>query len=158
MKEIQLTKGKVALVDDEDYEGLSRFKWCAQKSRNTYYAVRNSSRDTNGKGHKIRMHRVIMDTPDGMLTDHIDGNGLNNQRSNLRICTMAENQQNQGKQQHNTSGFKGVSFHTHTKKWRACISVAGKQHYLGYFTTKEEAYEAYCKACIELHGGFARTM
>lgn len=94
MKTIPLTQGKVALVDDEDYEELSRFKWCATKNRRgKFYAVRGGPR-AGGGSPTVQMHVVIAGTPAGMDTDHIDGDSLNNQRSNLRICTRAENLSN----------------------------------------------------------------
>lgn len=155
MKEIPLTQGKVALVDDEYYEELMEFKWYALMEGGTFYARRHSVTDEQGKRHTIRMHRFIMNTPDGLDTDHIDGDGLNNTRANLRVCTRAQNQRNKGAQRNNASGFKGVSFHRGAKKWRAQISIDGTKTYLGLFLTRELAYEAYCDASIKHHGDFA---
>jgi len=101
MKKIKLTKKQVALVDDSDYEELNRFKWHARKTVKTFYAERTFTIG-NGKRKNVFMHRYIMQTPKGFDTDHIDGNGLNNQRSNLRVCTRSENLRNQGKKPNNT--------------------------------------------------------
>lgn len=141
-----------ALVDDEDYEELSRYKWSAQKNGNTFYALRHLKDE---KQTTILMHAQIMQTPRGMHTDHIDGNGMNNQRSNLRVCTTAENQMNRGKQSNNTSGFKGVT--RYKKQWQAQINVNKKLTYLGQFLTKELAHEAYIEACNKYHGEFGKS-
>lgn len=149
---IQLTQGKHALVDDEDFDELNKFNWCAHKAGEKFYVVRNSSRKDDPR-HTIKMHSVIMQTPTGLVTDHKDGNGLNNQKSNLRNCTLSENQMNRGKGKNNTSGFKGVS--KHRKKFQANIGLKGKMISLGHFDTKAEAYEAYVAACKKYHGEFA---
>lgn len=155
MKKIKLTQNKYALVDDSDFEKLNKFKWFPDKGGNTFYVVRNS-KDSKGKHKKVRMHQEIMKTPRGMETDHRDGNGLNNQRKNLRICTKSQNQHNRGKYQCNTSGFKGVSWHKNKEKWESQIRVDGTLKHLGSFLNKIEAYEAYCKACIKYHKEFSR--
>lgn len=156
MKEIQLTQGKVAIVDDEDFEELSKHKWCARRSRKTFYAGRNV-RDKNGKRYTVLMHRIIMKTIDGLETDHTNGDGLDNTRANLRVCTRSQNARNRGKQRDNTSGFKGVFFKNARGKWRAQIRVGGKQTNLGDYSTAEDAYRAYCDACIKFHGDFANV-
>lgn len=157
MKTIPLTQGKVALVDDEDYEALSRFKWCASRGRSgKFYATRHGSRRP-GPRRSMRMHTVIACTPAGMYTDHIDGDGLNNQRSNLRICTNAENLANRGKQLSNSAGFKGVSRYLKDKNnpWQAQIQKGGRRTHLGFFSTAEAAARAYDEAALKLHGEFA---
>ena len=155
MKKIKLTQNKYALVDDNDFEELNKFKWHALKDENTFYTGRKIWDKKTKKQKYITMHRVIMKTPKGKETDHIDNNGLNNQRSNLRIVTHSQNQMNKGMSKNNTSGFKGVSWDKNSKKWLALIRFNGKQIYLGVYTTKEEASEAYIKACIKYHGEFA---
>jgi hypothetical protein len=155
MKTIKLTQNKIALVDDENFENLSKFKWFARKDKNTFYAGRTPSRKS-GKRTMVQMHTQIMETPKGMEVDHIDSNGLNNQRSNLRICTRKENVHNATKRTDNTSGYKGVSFYKLNKKWGANISCDGEHTFLGLFATKEEAYEAYVGACVKFHREFAR--
>lgn len=150
MKEIALTKGKVTIVDDEDYEFLSSFKWHFSRG----YAWRNIT-IARGKGTTISMHRVIMglEMGDERQADHINGNKLDNRRSNLRICSNAENQRNTKTPTTNTSGFKVVNLLK--GRWRASIWHQNKQHYLGRFDTPEEAHATYCKAASELYGEFA---
>lgn len=153
MKTIQLTQGKETIVDDEDYEMLMQWKWYF----NNGYAKRTTGKRTKSINQKtIYMHRVIMNSPHGMVTDHINMDKLDNRRSNLRICNGHQNSCNQGKPISNTSGFKGVSL-IQGKYHRARLCVLGKEYHLGLFQTKEAAYEAYCKAAPILHGEFART-
>ena len=153
MKKIKLTQGECAMVDDEDFEWLNQFNWSVFKYKNTdtMYAKRNSPSTPR----TVSMHREIMSNPKDMGVDHIDGNGLNNQRKNLRNCTSGENSRNRGKQINNTSGFKGVSWRKQKKRWRASISLNKKQIHLGYFSNKEEASKVYKKACDKYHGEFS---
>ena len=137
MKEILLTKGKVASVDDEDFESLNAFKWYAQKDHNTFYAIRASPRK-NGKYHHIYMHREVMNIPDEMQIDHIDRNGLNNQKSNLRIVTHQQNAFNRN--------AKGYIFRKDRQKFQAQIRLNGKLIYLGDFETELGAHAAYLEA------------
>ncbi|MGU2415225.1 AP2 domain-containing protein [Burkholderia cenocepacia] len=155
MKEIFLTRGCTALVDDELFDELSKFRWATHK---TGYAVRKSAHPTkSGEYIVLWMHREILGLSfgDGVMVDHIDGNRLNNVRANLRICTQAQNQWNRSAPGHNTSGFKGVSWKKDHGKWNARIQHNMKTVNLGYFGTAEDAYAAYCKAAAELHGRFA---
>lgn len=144
MREIVLSQGKVALVDAEDYERISQFKW----NFNGRYAKRTVLVD--GKYITIMLHNFIMNTPEGMVVDHIDGNRLDNRKTNLRICTRLENSWNQ-KPRNNVSGYKGVSFYKPRNKWRARIG----QDYIGLFDTKEEAAKAYNLKAKRLYGEFA---
>lgn len=152
MKEIKLTQGKVALVDDCDFEYLNQWKWYAHKSIrgvNLYYAKRNS-KELNRK--TIFMHHVVIGKPSsGLVTDHIDGNGLNNQRNNLRIVTQRVNSQNNHNTQ--TSSFVGVTFHKQTKKWQAQIKINGKSKYLGLFNKEEDAHLRYKKEILTIMEG-----
>lgn len=157
VREIQLTRGFVALVDDEDFEALVQFKWraFAGPGVRTHYATR-MVRSDSGARTDVRMHRVIMAAPTGLEVDHIDGNGLNNQRSNLRIVTRSQNMQNQTRKGRGCSSrFKGVSWDTERGAWRAFIRINGKKTALGVFRDEEKARDAYAAAAIRHFGEFA---
>ena len=152
---VTLTKGYTAIVDSDMVETLQTHNWyalIADKGKKVYAA---RSTDINGKSVMILMHRVIAKTPEGMHTDHIDGCGINNRRSNLRSATPSQNAQNQGKQTTNTTGVKGVSYIKSRNKWQAAICFEGNKINIGRFNTKEEAYHAYCEKAKELHKDFA---
>lgn len=151
MKEIELTQGKVALVDDKDYEYLSQWKWRAMKKQNTWYAVRTTYNPTR----VILMHREIMNAPNDKQVDHINRNGCDNRRKNLRLCTNQQNGANRGAQKNNTSGYKGVYWHKTKSKWNAKIKVSGKKIHLGYYQSVKDAAKAYDKAADEFFGEFA---
>ena len=157
MKKIKLSQNKYALVDDIDFNYLNQYKWSAVKNSKTFYAVRNSY-DRNGKKTMIKMHREIMQTPRGMETDHMDENGLNNQRNNLRICTHAENSRNILIRKDNKYGIKGVYWSKRDKIWYSRIQVNGKQIHLGSFRSKENAYTKYCEASKIYHGEFSKLI
>lgn len=146
--EIPLTRGKVALVDKQDYEWLMQWKWHAAKAG---YAVRT----VNG-GSKIFMHREIMKAVSGEEVDHIDGDGFNNRRVNLRVCTHSDNLKNSAGRSDNKSGFKGVSWDNRKQRWRATIQVNGKYVSCGTYSTPEAAAYAYNQKAIELHKEFAK--
>lgn len=158
MKLIALNKGLFAEVDDADFDWLNQFRWRAERNKRTgkTYATRHISPKI--ERHTIYMHREIMGLPKGdpRKIDHRKvEETLNNQRSNLRICSNSQNMMNGGKRSNNTTGFKGVSFHKRTKKYMAKIVVFYKAHHLGYYTSPAEAHLAYQKAAVELHGEFA---
>lgn len=157
MKQIYLTQNQIALVDDEDYEFLVNFNsWCAttHKRRKTFYAV--SSKMVGDKCKNFFMHRLLLNiSSNDLFVDHIDGNGLNNQRSNLRICTRNENQQNRPKNKNNKSGYKGVYWNTERGKWQADIMVDKKKVYLGRFDNVELAAKAYKDAALKYHAEYA---
>lgn len=152
MREIELSQGLVALVDDEDYLWLSQWKWTASRSTNTWYVLRKTPRPERKV---IYIHRQIMEAPDGLEVDHRNENGLDNQRSNLRLATHSQNKQNRGPQKNNTSGHKGVTWDKQNQRWRAQIKIGSKVRYLGLFDSPEDAGEAYRSAALENQGDFA---
>lgn len=133
MKKISLTKGKYALVDDEDFDELSKYSWCSPGR----YAERGTFKNGIHKG--ILMHRQIMGAKKGQEIDHIDRNRLNNQKSNLRFCTRSENVINAGMLKNNVSGVKGVHWSNWHKLWMAYIEKDKKRKYLGFFKHKQDA-------------------
>ena len=159
MKEIPLTQGKIALVDDEDFEKIKAHKWFALRAKGTnFYAARSVRKIERGTVNIIRifMHREIMNPPDGLETDHKDGNGLNCQKDNLRICTRQENGRNRKKWKDTVSCFKGVYWKKDRKKWGAHIKFDGKTKHVGYFKEEENAAAAYDAEAKKLFGEFAR--
>ena len=150
MKEIALTQGYFTIVDDEDYEQLSRHKWCATRQGNIVYASRHRMKEDNGKKTTIQMHRQIMEYKQGYIIDHINGDGLDNCRKNLRHVTTRQNAQNRHTEK--SSRFPGVFRDSYAKKWRALIKVNGKKIYLGSYTEEEEAFNAYCDASFKFTG------
>lgn len=152
MKKIILSQGKVALVDDADYLELSKFKWFARRDHNTFYAGRAVTTTPN-KQKVVLMHREISGTR--LKVDHKDGNGLNNQRHNLRAATTRQNGWNRRKISPASSKFKGVHWHRRDKKWQARIQVPGERNQLGYFQTEIEAAKAYDAAARRFFGEFA---
>jgi len=146
---IPLTQGKFAIVDADDYERLAKYKWHAYKNGSTYYASRTSANK------KIIMHREIMQAPKGLLVDHIEGNGLNNRKSNLRLCTRVQNARNKRPKHNGSSRYKGVYWHISYRKWAANIRCNGKQKYLGRFDDEIEAAVAYDRKAELLFGEFA---
>ena len=141
MKEIQLTQGKVALVDDSDFDRLNSFKWYAIKAGRIWYATRNIM--VGRKRTTLRMHWYILG---GKGIDHIDHN-----------CTRSENAMNMRPSTNGTSTFKGVSWHKTNKKWIARIKINGKDTYLGTFTDEIEAAKIYDRKANELFGKFSFT-
>lgn len=152
-REIQLSQGFVALVDDEDYERvMAAGKWTADRHPNVDYARRNV-RLPNGCYRTIRLHTFVTGWS---YVDHINGDGLDNRRSNLRLSDKPTNMRNRGTQKNNTSGFKGVSWSKDKRKWQAAITVNGRSINLGRHPAPEDAARAYDDAAREYFGDFAR--
>lgn len=142
MKLIPLTQGKFAIVDDSDFETLSKFKWHALKVKNGYYAAR-TTHTLEGKRILLLMHASIASTPPGMQTLHLNGNGLDNRHTNLRVGTRTENGRGHRKRQsNNTSGFRGVYWDKALQKWRAKIKHDGQKYHIGYYNDLREAAQA----------------
>jgi hypothetical protein len=152
---VPLACGLYATVDAIDADRVLQRSWRVQKRGTTFHARTNTSRSA-GKRRVLFLHRFILDAPDGVCVDHIDGNGLNNCRANLRLATHAQNSTNRRRGINNTSGFKGVYLHKPSGRWRGRIFVAGKAICLGYHDTPEAAHEAYKAASIKLHGAYGR--
>ncbi len=137
------------MVDDEDFEYLSKYKWTYHHKN---YAIRYDY--SNSQKKFLLMHRVIMKAKKGQIVDHKDGNGLNNSKDNLRFCTSSGNMQNSKLAVNNTSGYKGVFGKENS--WRASVGKNGKRYWLGTFKNKIDAVKAYNLKAKELHGEFAR--
>lgn len=155
MKEIPLTRGRVALVDDEDFDAVICHRWhCAVRPNGRCYA-----RTSIGRGRVVYMHRLIMQAPPHMDIDHANRDGLDNRRGNLRVCTRGENLRNSTVRRDSKTGYKGVSYHGHglNRPWMAHIHYNGKHLVIGYYRTPEEAAIAHDHAVRYYHGVFART-
>jgi len=156
MKEIPLSQGLVALVDDDMFEELSKYNWHASKHRNTFYAIRNLE-IYPGLRTTVKMHRQVKRALTGELIDHWNGNGLDNQLGNLRVASSSQNSANKRMlEKGRKSRYKGVSWHKQHGKWYACI-FNKKQIFLGLHTDEVEAARAYDRKAIELFGEFAQT-
>ena len=155
-RRIPLTQGRFAIVDPADFQRLSRYKWrlCRTKGKNVLYAER-SVRLPGGGHSRILMHRQLIDVPEGYVIDHINGNGLDNRRANLRLATVAQNAWN-SKKRNSRSGYKGVWFAADKRLWRASIVFHGRRMHLGYFKYKIAAARAYDAAAIKYYKDFAR--
>jgi len=156
MKEIPLTQGQFAIVDDADYAWLNQWKWCAHKIRDYFYAVRHSSRK-KGKRYTLLMHRVILglERGDKRQGDHRNRNTLDNSQDNLRICTPRQNAMNRKAFSNTTSKYKGVSWNRQAKKWQAQIKIKGESRYLGSFDLEIDAAIAYNEEAKKHYGEFA---
>jgi hypothetical protein len=150
MKEIPLTQGKFAIVDDDDYEKLMQHKWQAQKDKNTFYA--NRTIRVNGKRTALSMHREILGLKkgDGKLSDHRNRNGLDNRKENLRVVILSVNNHNRKKNKNNTSGYRGVCWNK--DRWYVNIGIGGGKISVGYFDDLIIAAKAYDKAVTQYRG------
>lgn len=153
---VPITKGKFAIVDDADYESVSKWKWAYCRDgyarRTKYIGVV----DGKEKSRKIAMHREITNAAIGMEVDHINMDRLDNRRENLRVCTTTQNKMNRKSYSGSISKYKGVGWRKDTKKWVGRIVVNKKQKILGNFKSEIEAAKAYNEAAIKMFGKFAR--
>lgn len=139
MKAIPLTKNKAAIVDDADFDYLSQWKWTTSTQG---YAYRKEKSTIDPARPNVHLHRVVMDCPAGMVVDHINGNPLDNRRSNLRVCTQSTNLHNSRLAKNNKSGYQGVFWDKSSGKWVATLTVRGRSYRLGRHATLELAVEA----------------
>lgn len=143
MKQIPLTQGLFAIVDDVDYELLNQWKWYAHKNGRVFYATRHIS-----KTKSLKMHQEIIGETPGFVCDHINGDGLDNRRDNLRTVTNRQNLQNRHVE--SSSKYPGVHWHKAIRRWQAQITINGYRKYLGVFISEEDAYATYLKAVSDL--------
>lgn len=152
---VPLSNGMEAIIDLDDVPWVSKWCWTVALRKRSIYAYRLDA-STHPKK-IIYLHRAILSAPADRQVDHINGDGLDNRRCNLRIATVSENRRNQRLRVTSQSGLKGVSWSSERGKWRAQIGHNGKRIALGYFSAKEDAHDAYCEAASKLHGAFGRT-
>ena len=152
---VPLTKGYEAVIDASDVPIVEKNNWHAMVSPRSVYAAKNSCR--GGKRVMVIMHRLLIQAPDKLEVDHIDGDGLNNSRCNLRLATKAQNAHNSRTPINNTSGYKGVWWNKRDNVFLCRIGVNGKYKHLGSFRCATSAHLAYRKASAELHGAFGRA-
>ncbi len=146
-KQIELSQGKIAIVDDEDFEYINKWKWCATKRYNgSFYAISTDNKKS------VYMHRIIMNPPDGVYVDHINRDSLDNRKCNLRYATNSQNQMNTTAKKNSSTKVKGVF--RYGDKFSSQISYDGKRVFLGHFSTIEEAKKAYDLAAQKLHNEF----
>ena len=151
MRRLHIEHGLCAVVDDRDYEWLRHFRWHLSRSGQRHYAVAGTDVASG-----MPMHRMILKPPDNLSIDHINGNGLDNRRANLRLATQQQNMWNRRGKRNTSSRFKGVSWKTDQQKWYAAIYVDKQDLHLGRFDDEMEAARAYDAAAHEHFGGYAR--
>lgn len=152
VKAITISDGTEVIVDSDDYEKLTKYKWSANGNG---YAVRGVHIG-NRKYRKIYMHREILNVKSSEIVDHVNGNKFDNRKENLRVVTPSQNAVNAGRRKNNSSGYKGVFYESRRDKWRAEIKVNYRSVFLGYFDNKEDAAKAYNKAALKHHGEYAK--
>ena len=153
-RRIPLTQGKYAIVDQHDFERLNKHKWHVCKSANTFYARRTIY--TDKKRISIMMHREVIHPPENLLVDHINHNGLDNRKANLRLATCEQNSYNRIRfRKSKSSKYKGVRWNKQIKKWAVIICFNKKSKFIGYFKDEKQAAKEYDKAALKYHGEFA---
>ena len=152
-KIVDLTQGIFALVDNEDFDRIASHKWQAFQVKGTWYAQRRG----NSRNETVLMHRLILNPPDGLEVDHIKHHEfyIDNRKKNLRLASRAENSRNTRKKRNASSSFKGVCWVEDHKKWKAVCHTRGKNYFLGYFSTEQEAAKAYNEGAKKHFGEFA---
>jgi len=154
-RKIYLDEGLWTILDPRDYCRFACFKWCIGGDKGKFYAVRGQM-ISPADSKIVQLHRLIMDAPKGLVVDHINSDGLDNRRSNLRLVTHSQNQWNRQKRKNTTSRFVGVSFYKSRGKWAAYINAAKKRINIGHFNSEIEAARAHDQAAVKYHGEFAR--
>ncbi|MHC4243839.1 MAG: HNH endonuclease [Planctomycetota bacterium] len=156
-RRIPLTRGKYTIVDPEHYERLNKHKWQASKGSNTFYASRSVWDKVNKKKYTIKMHREIITPPYPLVVDHINHNGLDNRKANLRPATKSQNCINKPciKKKGAHSKYRGVTWQKSINKWQAQIRINGKHKVIGYYKDETAAAREYDKAARKFHGEFA---
>lgn len=153
-RRIPLTQGKFAIIDERDFDRISKYKWHANKSKLTFYAARCVKK--NRRNSLVFMHRLIMNCPEDQFIDHINHNGLDNRRANLRLVSGEQNNWNRRKQRGTfSSRYKGVHYEKRNGKWASSISYKGKQIFIDWFEDQESAAKAYDAKARELFGPYA---
>ena len=153
--QIPLKQGQFAIIDNEDFNLVKDYKWHLKKERYTYY-VRANIRLSSGKYKMIRLHRLILNLSNSEICDHINGNGLDNRKINIRIATHAQNNANRKKAQKKSSKYKGVCWNKERNLWQANIYLDQKTINLGCFANEEEAAKVYNSSAVKLFGAFAK--
>lgn len=156
MKKIELTRGHFALVDDDDYDVLKDYQWHVVPSRKTFYASRTGIKRFGEKA-TVNMHRQILRLEDkNIQADHIDGNGLNNQKYNLRVCNHRQNQHNSLKRDGCSSKYKGVSWNKNANKWKVSFGPSENRSCIGYYDSEVEAALVYNCVASFAYGEYAK--
>lgn len=153
---IPLSQGKVGIIDVEDFPFVSQWKWHASRYGNTFYVMRRRRVSDEDGASKIALARELLNAPGGMVVDHINGDGLDNRRCNLRVVTQLQNTRNRRSATGSTSKYLGVCWHKGDRRWQAAIKVEHRNIYLGQFADEAEAARAYDRAALLRYGPYAR--
>jgi hypothetical protein len=155
MKYLELTKNKKTLVDDNDFDFLNQWSWYWVGKRGSKYGYAERTQRIRGRQTHIKLHRLLANAKKGEQVDHINGDSLDNRRENLRLCSQSQNNANRKILTTNKSGYRGVSWSNHAKKWRTVFKVNSEQRHLGYFDNIRDAAKAYNLEAKKYFGDFA---